>query len=178
MPTAASVPSSRARCFDTELKQERDQHHRRGDQEETEAQETELRRAWCQPRPRDPVPLRAEASSRATTGRSLARIPLAIFVARAAPSLRWNSQQTDRPPPAGPQSLRRRQRNKRLRRRAILVPIVFILRPDFFDQLKRQIPIADRFLIGHARQLRRELRIGGRRRICRRPFSIRRSLSI
>ena len=43
-PTAASVPKLAARCFDAELKQQRDQHHRRGDQEETEAEEQSLER--------------------------------------------------------------------------------------------------------------------------------------
>ena len=101
-PTAASVPSSRARCFDAELKQERDEHHRGGDQEETEAEETERRTASCR-RGGEALFLygqeghaeRWRVDRRARIVRNLRRGRSAIAG--------WNAQQADRAPAAGPQ---------------------------------------------------------------------------
>ena len=47
----------------------------------------------------------------------------------------------------------------------MLVPVVFVLRSNGFHQFERQVPIADRLLIGDSGKLWREGGIGGARRL-------------
>ena len=157
-PRAKSSPTCFGALFDPQAEQEHDEHHRRGNHEEAEAQEehAEGRRAG---RGRKGLVLDRTEDESLRHG-----VEIEPLGKRLGRGLRGgpNPQRGRLPKTARPQPPSRGQRDEGLGRGAVLGPVFVVVRldPSPLD-LERQVPIFNRIFVGQAANGRREVLIGG-----------------